>query len=138
MLKRFVAFLIMLQATTTVAFGYNYVTPDQFQQWLESGKKMVIVDIQVSEGFKTRHFKHALETNAYPVKSDAEKQRLDAALEKISASQDEVVIVCPRGGGGAKNAFDYLEDKGVAEKRLFILEKGMEGWPYPALCEAGK
>lgn len=138
MLKRLIVFLILLQATTTFASGYNFIKPDQFKQWLESDKKVIIVDIQVPAEFKKRHFKDSLETNAYPVKSDEERKRLDATLEKINATQDDVVIVCPRGGGGAKNTYDYLKGKGVAEKQLFILEKGMEGWPHPEMCETGK
>lgn len=138
MLKRLVAFLVLMQATTAFAFGYNYLKPDQFKLWLESGKKVVIVDIQVPTEFKKQHFKNSIETNAYPVKSDEERKRLDATMEKINATQDDVVIICPRGGGGAKNTYDYLKGKGVAEKRLFILEKGMEGWPFPEMCETGK
>jgi hypothetical protein len=72
------------------------------------------------------------------VKSDEERARLDKTLERINATAAEVVIVCPRGGGGAKNTYDYLKAKGVDEKRLFILEKGMEGWSFPEMCVAGK
>jgi len=39
------------------------------------------------------------------------------------------VVICPRGGGGAKNACDYLKEKEI-EKRIFILREGMQGWPY--------
>jgi thiosulfate/3-mercaptopyruvate sulfurtransferase len=46
-----------------------------------------------------------------------------------------VVIVCPRGGGGAKRAYDHLAGQGVTGGRLFILEQGQQGWPYPELLE---
>jgi rhodanese-related sulfurtransferase len=139
MLKRIIAVLLMLLvATAAAAANYQYVSAEMFKEWQEKGKGTVIVDIQVPAEFAKQHFKGALETNAYPVKSDEERQRLDATLAQINASTDDVVIVCPRGGGGAKNTYDYLKGKGVEEKRLFILEKGMEGWPHPEMCVTGR
>jgi rhodanese-related sulfurtransferase len=130
--------MLALAATVALAASYNYVKPEEFKGWLESGKEVVIVDIQVPAEFAKRHFKGSLETNAYPVKSDEERARLDKTLERINATKAEVVIVCPRGGGGAKNTYDYLKALGVDEKRLFILEKGMEGWTFPEMCVTGK
>ena len=129
---------LLVVAAVAMAADYRYVKQDTFKGWLESGHPMIIVDIQAPEGFAKGHFKGALETNAYPVKSDEEKKRLDATLEKINATKDDVVIVCPRGGGGAKNTYDYLKAKGVDEGRLHILEKGSEGWPWPELCATGR
>ena len=139
-MKRAIAVLaiLFLAATVALAAEYQYVKPELFRQWLESGKKTIIVDIQVPAEYEKRHFKDSLATGAYPVKSDQERQRLDQTLAIITASPGDVVIVCPRGGGGAKNTFDYLKGKGIAEKRLYILEKGMEGWPYPELCATGR
>jgi len=128
----------LLFATIAVASDYNYVKSDTFKTWIESGKDLVIVDIQTPEEFTKHHFKGAVETNAYPVKSDEERARLDQTLTRISTTNADVVIVCPRGGGGAKNTYDYLKSKGVAEARLFILEKGIEGWPHPEMCETGR
>lgn len=128
---------VLLVAAVALAADYRYVKQDTFKGWLESGRPMIIVDIQAPEAFAKGHFKGALETNAYPVKSDEEKKRLDATLEKINATRDDVVIVCPRGGGGAKSTCDYLKSRGVDENRLLILEKGSEGWPWPELCVSG-
>lgn len=139
MLKGFTAvLLVLLVATVAVAAGYQYVGPDKFKAWQESGKKSIIVDIQVPAEFEKRHFKGSIETGAYPVKSDEERKKLDKALATVNVSKDDVVIICPRGGGGAKNTYDYLKSKGIEEKRLFILEKGMEGWPYPEMCATGR
>jgi len=130
--------LLLCTATVSMAAGYNYVEPDQFRQWLEKGKEMSIVDIQVPAEFQQHHFKGSLETNAYPVKSADEKQKLDAVLPRLSATRNEVVVICPRGGGGAKNTYDYLKGKGIDEKRIFILKEGMQGWPYKDLTVGGK
>jgi len=130
--------LVLGSAASVMAGGYSYVEPDQFRQWLEKGKDMTIVDIQVPDEFKQHHFKGAVETGAYPVKSAADKQKLDAVMPKLSATQNDVVVICPRGGGGAKNTYDYLKEKGIDEKRIFILKEGMQGWPYKELTVVDK
>ncbi|PKN12569.1 MAG: hypothetical protein CVU69_07120 [Deltaproteobacteria bacterium HGW-Deltaproteobacteria-4] len=138
-MKRIIAVLLMLVvAAAAAAADYQYVGTETFKEWQEQGKSTVIVDIQVPNGFAKHHFKGALETNAYPVKSDEERQRLNTTLAQINASTDDVVIVCPRGGGGAKSTYDYLKEKGIEENRLFILEKGMEGWPHPEMYITGR
>ena len=129
---------LVMFVPVAIAADYNYIKPEEFKAWLESGKEAVIVDIQVPEAYAKSHFQGAVETNAYPVKSDQERVRLDQTLEKINTTMAPVVIVCPRGGGGAKNTYDYLKGKGVTEARLFILEKGMEGWPHPEMCVTGR
>lgn len=129
---------IMGCATTAIAGGYRYVEQDQFKQWLGNKKDMTIVDIQVPAEFQQHHFKGSLETSAFPVKSVGDKEKLDRVMPQLLASQTDVVVICPRGGGGAKNTYDYLKEKGLSEKRLFILEKGMQGWPYQELTVAGK
>ena len=126
--------LLIALAATAFAAGTQFVDPAEFKKWLESGKKMQIVDIQVPAEFRKHHFKGAIETNAYPVKSPEEKQRLDAVLPKLSAGREEIVVVCPRGGGGAKNAARYLVEKGIPAQRIYILEDGMQGWPYQELA----
>jgi len=125
----------LMLCSNVFASGYSYTGKQEFKESLEKGSPMVIVDIQVPAEFAQHHFKGALETDAFPVKSDAERAKLDKVLPLIAASRDAVIIVCPRGGGGAKNAYDYLKGKGVDEKRLRILEGGMQGWPFQALVE---
>lgn len=41
-------------------------------------------------------------------------------------------------GAGAENAYSYLKEQGVPEKRMRILEKGQNGWPYPEMLEKAK
>lgn len=139
-MKRIMVTVLLLLGSTYTAFagGYNYVEQDQFRQWLEKGKNMAIVDIQVPAEFKQHHFKGALETGAYPVKSATDKQKLDAVVPKLSATRNDVVVICPRGGGGAKNTCDYLKEKGISESRIFILREGMQGWPYKELTVGAK
>lgn len=139
-MKRIMSLVLLLLwcSATAMAGDYNYVEPAQFKQWLESKKALAIVDIQVPAEFQKQHFKDSLETNAYPAKAADEKQKLEKVLAKLSATDNDVVIVCPRGGGGAKNSYDYLKEKGISEKRMFILKEGMQGWPYKELTVSGK
>ena len=130
-----VAVLFLLPHT---ALAKNYVKPDIFKQWLTSNRSIVIVDIQPAKEFGNHHFKGSIETNAFPSKSDEEKRRLDDVIPKIQASKGEVVIICPKGKGGAVNTYEYLQSKGVPESRLFILEDGIDGWPYPDLFVKGR
>ncbi|GAB7079023.1 rhodanese-like domain-containing protein [Megalodesulfovibrio paquesii] len=109
---------------------YNFIAPDVLHKRLEAKEALVLIDICVVEQFKTGHIPGSLETNAYPVETDAERARLAEKLPKIKESGVDVIIVCPRGGGGAKRAVDYYLSQGVDAKRLLILEKGMDGWPY--------
>ena len=110
---------------------YRYVTQQEFRGWIENGKQMIIVDIQEPAEFLKQHFRGSMETGAFPAKSEKDRRKLDGAVKKAAASTVDVVIVCPRGGGGAKNSYDYLKERGIDEDRLHILEKGMQGWPYP-------
>ena len=137
---RVIGLILMLSVAftaTAMAATYNYVEAANFKQWLESGKAMHTVDIQVPAEFQQHHFKGAIETNAYPVKTAADKLRLDKVIPMLAATQSDIVVVCPRGGGGAKNTYDYLKAKGIAENRIFILKEGMQGWPYKELAVVG-
>jgi rhodanese-related sulfurtransferase len=140
MKRSLVLLMLLIVGSTSIAMAgsYNYVDQDQFRQWLEKGKDMSLVDIQVPVEFRQHHFKDSLETNAYPVKTADDKQKLDRIVPMLSSTKTEVVVVCPRGGGGAKNTYDYLKEKGIDEKRIFILKEGMQGWPYKELTIAGK
>ncbi|MEW6117255.1 MAG: rhodanese-like domain-containing protein [Nitrospirota bacterium] len=123
---------------TSSAFAANYLKPDVFRQWMETKRPVIIVDIQLADDFKEHHFKDSIETNAFPAKSEEEKKKLDKAVEKIRATQDDVVVVCPRGKSGASNSYEYIKSKGIPEKRLYILEGGIAGWPYKEMFVKGR
>ena len=80
--------------------------------------------------FAQHHLPGALPTYAYPAKSEAERSKLLPTVRQILAGKDDVVIVCPAGGGGARNTYEFLKSQGVPESRMRILEKGQKGWPY--------
>ena len=110
--------------------SYNFISAKDLKNRLDGESSKIIIDICPVEQFAKGHIKGSIETNAYPVKTKEEKARLDEYLPKLKESSDDVVIVCPRGAGGAKRAFDFYSTNGVKKNRLLILEKGMGGWPY--------
>lgn len=135
MKKTFLFLAMVMMAVPAYAFGYNYVSADKVKSWIETGAPVNIVDIQVPEEFKAHHLPGAIPTYSYPVKSDNERAKLNNAVAETKKNQDPVVIVCPRGKGGAKRCYDYLKEKGVAEDRLLILEKGQLGWPHKEMVK---
>ncbi len=122
--------LICLLNMAALFEKFNYLEPDQFKQWMENDKPMIIVDIQDKAAFAAHHFPGSIETNAFPVKTDAEKKRLNQAVDAYKNIGKDVVVVCPRGGGGAKRCYSYLKSQGVPEERLTILKGGVDNWPH--------
>ena len=110
--------------------SFNYVTAEDFTQWLDSGKAMVLVDIQVKDEFALHHFKDSIETNAFPVETEEERKMIDLAVTAAKKAGTDVVVICPRGGGGAKRCYSYLKSQGIPEEKLFILEGGVAKWPH--------
>jgi rhodanese-related sulfurtransferase len=108
---------------------YNYITADETAKLMrEAPAKIVLVDIQEKADFTEEHLKGAISTYAYPVKTEEEKARLAALLPEIKPDQ-KVIIVCPRGGGGADRAYDFYLSKGIKKENLVTLKDGQYGWP---------
>lgn len=133
LLRALAAAALAVAAPLALAQSYNYISPADLKQRLESNSKPLVIDIQVESDYAKHHVPGAVPTYAYPAKTDAEREKLKPAISKIMSTQEDVVIVCPGGASGAKNTIDYLKSQGVPEKRLLILEKGQRGWPYPEL-----
>ncbi|MBP9493163.1 MAG: rhodanese-like domain-containing protein [Sulfurospirillum sp.] len=108
---------------------YNYISAEETAELMrKDASKLVLVDIQEKPDFEEEHLKGALATYAYPVKTEDEKARLAALLPSISPNQ-KVIIICPRGGGGADRAYDFYLEKGVKKEQLFTLKGGQYEWP---------
>jgi len=140
-MKKFAIMAISLVCLLNVAAifeSFNYVAPEQFKQWIESGKPMILVDIQDKPSFAKHHFPGSIETNSFPTESEAERKRLDPAVAAFQKTKHDVVVICPRGGGGAKRTYSYMKSQGVPEGKLFILTGGVDKWPHRAMLEASK
>ena len=125
-----ITLLFIFLVSSAFAADYNYISPEDMKQRISSEKATIIVDIQIEEEFNQHHLPGSLATFAYPVKTGAERAKIDKAVQQYKATEDMVVIVCPRGKGGAKRCYDYMKAKGIPQEKLYILEKGMSGWPY--------
>jgi rhodanese-related sulfurtransferase len=125
----------LLLTHVSLAGAANYITPDELKELIQQKKDVVIVDIQPKGEFEQHFLPGSIETNAFPAKNNAEKQLLNKALPEINASAAPVVIVCPRGGSGAKNSYEFLQTQGVPENRLMILKGGIAGWPHQELVQ---
>ncbi len=113
--------------------AYKYYDETQVKTAIESNSEMMLIDIQPTDDFAKHQIVGAIGTDAYPVKSEEDKAKLDLKLDTILAGSEDVVIICPRGGGGAERTYQYLESKGVPQNRLFILEGGQADWSFEAL-----
>lgn len=129
---------ILLAPITAIASGgdYNYISAADLADRLTTKQPTNIIDIQVKEEFAQHHITGATPTYAYPVKSDADRTKLDAIVSTLKSNADPVVIVCPRGGGGAKRTYDHLSRQGVSAERMQILKKGQQGWPSASFIES--
>jgi rhodanese-related sulfurtransferase len=128
--KALLSMTLLLGAGWASAQSFNMITPAELKKRLESGSKPMLVDIQPEADYAQHHLPGALPTYAYPAKSEAERSKLLPTVRQILAGKDDVVIVCPAGGGGARNTYEFLKSQGVPESRMRILEKGQKGWPY--------
>lgn len=135
---REVVITALLIALSSLAQAANFVKPEELKEMFLQKKDVIIIDIQPAKEFEQHYFKDSIETNAFPVKSPEEKTKLDKTLTVIKASKAPVVIVCPRGKGGAKNSYEYLLTKGVPEEQLLILEGGIAAWPFKDYLKQGR
>jgi rhodanese-related sulfurtransferase len=129
---------LLLAAPFAHAQDYQYISPAELKQRLQSADKPLLIDIQVEGEFAAHHLPGAVATYAYPAKSSAERAKLAPVVEAIKAAKGDVVIVCPGGGSGAKNTVDFLKSQGVSESKLRILEKGQKGWPFADMVQTSK
>ncbi len=126
--------LSLLTAQAAAAgVDYNSISSDEFIKILQEKKPVHVVDIQKKNNYLQKHFADSVGTNAYPVKTDQEKSRINAVLAPLQANTDPVVIVGPRGTRAAQKAYAYLMEQGIAPQRLAILDKGMRDWPAPEM-----
>ncbi|MDN5377633.1 MAG: hypothetical protein PWQ42_929 [Sulfurospirillum sp.] len=114
---------------------YNYISADETAKiMMENPDKIVLIDIQEKDDFEEEHLKGAIGTYAYPVKTEEEKARIAKHIPDIKPDQ-KVVVVCPRGGGGADRAYDFLLQSGIKKENLFTLTDGQYGWPRDRLSD---
>lgn len=114
---------------------YNYITAEETATLIKNKpESIVIVDIQEKKGFAKEHLRGAISTYAYPVKKQDELDRLAKLIPNIKADQ-KVIVICPRGAGGAERASDFLRENGIKKENLFTLKNGQDGWPRDEISD---
>src|SRR5699024_6441036 len=104
--------------TDGVADEFKYHTAEEVKEFIEKDEDMILLDIQPEEDWYKHHIKGAIATYAFPADDDEGKAKLDEVLPTLEESEDKIIIICPRGGGGAENTHKYLVEKGIKEDRL--------------------
>lgn len=113
----------------TAEVPYNYINAESVAKIIrDNDQEYAIIDIQLEDKFDEHHLRGAIPTYAFPGDKPEMQAKLKAGLEQVKDNQ-KIIIVCPRGGGGAKNTVNYYRGLGVDNDRLLILESGQDGWP---------
>ncbi len=55
---------------------------------------------------------------------------IDPAVDAAKKAGTDVVVICPRGDGGANKCYTHLKAQGIPETKLFILEGGAAKWSH--------
>ncbi len=99
---------VLGMTVSSFAGTYNYITAKELKSRLDAESPMIIVDVCPAELFAKVHIKGSIETNAYPVRSEEQKDRLAEHLPTIKASANDIIIVCPRGAAGRKTPSTFI------------------------------
>jgi rhodanese-related sulfurtransferase len=126
------AAIVMIAATAFPSSSgpYSYISAQDLNRKLGLREGVILIDLSPAPLFSQRHIPGSIETGAYPVETPVQIGRLEKVLQRIVASSDEIVLICPKGGGSARRAFEHLKSKGVNPERIRILEGGILAWPY--------
>ena len=117
------------EQSASAAPEYNYISAEDTAKIIrDNDSGYAIIDIQLKDNFDKHHLQGAIPTYAFPGDNPEMHEKLKAGLADVKDGQ-KIIIVCPRGGGGAKNTINYYRSIGVANDRLLILQNGQEGWP---------
>jgi len=127
-----VMFLAFVAAACSQNESYNYISPAELKERLDAGEveqgSLVVFSTQTEQEWASGYLPQAIPTFARPLETDEDYAKLEPILDKIKDTDADVVIICPRGGGGATRPCDYLMEQGIDEHRLLILEGGQEAY----------
>ena len=127
---KFVLVAVLLSfAATAGAAELNFMDAARFKGLCSNKAPMVLADIQKPLDFRKHHFFAAVETDAYPVKTGADKAKLEVIRQMFQKTGNDVIVIGPRGGPASKRAAKYLIEQGIPADKVFILEGGIKKWP---------
>ncbi len=132
------AFVLSTGSTTWVlAEDYNSISPQDLKTRLDRGDieqgRLTLFSTQTEKEYAKGFLPTAIPTFARPLESKSDYRKLDPVLAHVKGSDTEIVIICPRGGSGARRAYDYFKEHGIEPGRMLLLEGGQEHYTkiYP-------
>lgn len=117
--------------------AWQYKTADEVKEMIESGSDAIYLDIRIPEKYNAGHLPGALAVPAYPVNTPELEATLRAA-EKDLTGDAPIIVICESGNNGAKRTISILVEDGIPAERLYILEKGANGWPHAEMLAMEK
>ena len=128
-----VAMFCLLCTVSATAANINSISSRDFKEMMDNRKPVIIADIQKMNDFRKHHFYAAIETNAYPVKSSFDKDKLETVIEMFEKTGNPIVVVGPRGTSASIRACEYLLERGIPQEKIFFLDGGIRDWPNPEM-----
>ncbi len=125
--------LLFMLSLPVSAFAYNLMTADDLKIRIDTKEPTILLDIQKKNAYKEHHFYGSIRTFAYPAKTDKDLESAVQGVRMFQQTGNDVVIIGPRGGRPSKRTFDYLVTRGIPEEKIYILEGGINNWPYPKM-----
>lgn len=111
---------------------YNYISPAELKSRLDAGEitagTLIMVSSQTEEEWASGYLPDAYPTYSRPLTEDAHFAKLDPFLNIAKDTDADIIIICPRGGSGARRPFDYFAENGISKDRLLLLEGGQEAY----------
>jgi rhodanese-related sulfurtransferase len=126
-----VTLIAMLLPALLAASHIPTVCHSELSAWIQSDRKLSIVDIQNPEMFRAHNYAHSLATGNNPA-------QIKKISSKLRPGSDKVIIVSANGGADAVNALELLVRGGVKRSRILLLEGGMEAAARKTVCDCCK
>ncbi len=117
---------VLLMVSLAGAEDFKLKDPEDFKIRLDAGQQTILVDIQNKNAYKEHHFYGSIRTHAYPAKTELDTQSLVQAVRLYERTQNDVVIIGPRGGRACRRTQDFLITRGIPIEKFFILKGGIK------------
>ena len=124
---------VLVLLTASLAMGedeYKYMDPADLKIRLDTDVPTILVDIQKKNAYLEHHFYGSIRTYAYPARTELDTQSLVQAVNLYEQTQNDIVIIGPRGGKASKRTQDFLVSRGIPVEKIYILKGGIREWPY--------
>ncbi len=114
----------------------QYMTPEQVKDAMSTTEDYLLLDLRKAEDFKAGHIISAVSSDLDATVSNNDDatslNNIKAALTEATGSEDgankKLVLLCYSGKRYAEAGHRLLNEMGVDNSRIFILEGGYKAW----------